>query len=224
MLIVSVKGLPANCNQITYVGRKFGEWIGSPLGNPFRREEKCKLCGVFHPTDESTLGCYRKYLFARIKANNKPVLDALRSLNENSVLGCWCCNCVEGREVKDQRCHAEVVASAWRYYTSQGLLAPAPAAEMTHPPIIPPPQQQIAAPATKKTPRRGGRKQKPDSVVEVDPPNDFDDSELTQDEKDLVKLAASVFSSSDLPDQSAYNAVTPVDAETEPIPTETEQV
>lgn len=130
MLIVNVHGLPYNHPMIVYVGRETGRFVGkkfigwnaSPLGNPIRRGRECPVCKGTHKTDVSTLPCYSKHLLTLIKKRDEDVLAALRQISETSILGCWCCNADEGRPADRRVCHAEIVASAWRWTKKEGLL------------------------------------------------------------------------------------------------------
>jgi len=109
MLIIDVHGLVPNTAEVTYVGRggKHG-WTNSALGNPF--------------VGNDALVKYSAWLFAKIKERDEDILAALRSLTPTSVLGCWCCTANDNREPKKRRCHAEIVAAAWRYCQTRGLL------------------------------------------------------------------------------------------------------
>jgi len=82
-----------------YIGRANGhaQLEASPLANPFKVSEYGR---------GGTLGHYRRWLWGRIQAGDTAVIEALRAIDETTVLVCWC---VPGP------CHAEVVlaAAAW---------------------------------------------------------------------------------------------------------------
>ena len=88
-----------------YIGRanRTAGLSQSPLANPF----KVKDFGG----RGRTLPRYRQWLWDRIQAGDKAVLDALRSIGPSSVLICWC---------KPGPCHGDVVkaASAWLHRQS----------------------------------------------------------------------------------------------------------
>jgi hypothetical protein len=88
-------------NRWLYIGR-VNRQVGlsqSPLANPF----KVKAFGGQHG---STLTHYRQWLWERIQAGDETVLDALKTIDENTVLVCYC---------KPGPCHGDVVkaAAAW---------------------------------------------------------------------------------------------------------------
>lgn len=99
------------CGSVTALNEAFGSrwhYIGranshaglprSPLANPF----KVKTFGG----RGKTLPHYRRWLWARIQAGDEAVLAALRSIDADTVLVCWC---------KPGPCHGDVVkaATAW---------------------------------------------------------------------------------------------------------------
>lgn len=73
-----------------YIGR------GTPLGNPFTVAE--------HGLD--ALDLYRRWLWDRIKARDRAVLQALRSITARHHLVCSCA---------PRPCHGDVVVAAWRW-------------------------------------------------------------------------------------------------------------
>jgi hypothetical protein len=83
-----------------YIGRanNYAGLPQSPLANPF----KVKDFGG----RGKTLPHYRLWLWERIQAGDTAVLDALRAIDESSVLVCYC---------KPGPCHGDVVkaAAAW---------------------------------------------------------------------------------------------------------------
>jgi hypothetical protein len=85
----------------TYIGRanRHAGLAGSPLANPFK-------IGDFGGQRGATLPSYRRWLWSRIQAGDTAVIEALRAIDETSVLVCWCA---------PSPCHGEVVkvAAAW---------------------------------------------------------------------------------------------------------------
>ena len=85
---------------VVYCGRP------STLGNyaaPLKREED----------REKVIAEYRQWLLDMIAENDDPVMDALRELNEDSILGCWC---------KPKLCHCDVIVEVWKDLKERGLL------------------------------------------------------------------------------------------------------
>jgi hypothetical protein len=82
-----------------YIGRqnRSASLPQSPLANPFRVRDY----GLGR-----TIPHYRRWLWERIESGDLAVLDTLRTINEASVLVCWC---------KPRPCHGDVVkaAAAW---------------------------------------------------------------------------------------------------------------
>lgn len=93
-----------------YIGRP------SPLGNPFTHLRTRTLAETQVATVEAAIAAYRQWLY-RMLANpgiqNDLVRDALRQLNTDSVLACWC---------KPNPCHGDVIDRAWHWATLEGLL------------------------------------------------------------------------------------------------------
>lgn len=87
-------------NKKTHAPTKADVYIGrpSPLGNPFVIGKDGDRTAVIEK--------YRQWLWERIKANDEAVLAALRALNDDSVLVCWCA---------PLPCHGDIVirAAAW---------------------------------------------------------------------------------------------------------------
>lgn len=88
-----------------YVGR------GSPLGNPYRPTS------ASHHSEELThdgaLQLYRKWLYDKIRGNDRRVLQAMRSITEDMALVCSC---------SPRPCHADFVARAWHWMSTNGML------------------------------------------------------------------------------------------------------
>ena len=78
-----------------YIGR------GSPLGNPFPITKEL-------PRLEA-IAKYKVYLIQRILSNNDIILNALRSLKEDSRLLCFC---------TPAPCHGDVIKEVWEELSS----------------------------------------------------------------------------------------------------------
>ena len=78
-----------------YIGR------GSPLGNPFPITKEL-------PRLEA-IAKYKVYLIQRILSNNDIILNALRSLKEDSKLLCFC---------SPAPCHGNIIKDIWEEITS----------------------------------------------------------------------------------------------------------
>ena len=82
-------------------------YCGRPttLGNPVELEREEDRPRVLQQ--------YREWLLGMIAANDDPVLDALRELKEDSVLGCWC---------KPKACHCDVIVEVWKDLKARGVI------------------------------------------------------------------------------------------------------
>ena len=84
-----------------YIGRanSHAGLPASPLANPFKVQAFGGQRGV-------TLSHYRGWLWQRIRAGDPAVVAALHSIDETTVLVCWC---------KPGPCHGDVIkaAAAW---------------------------------------------------------------------------------------------------------------
>lgn len=70
----------------------------SPLGNPFH---------IGRDGDrQEVIEKYRRWLWEKIKTNDAAVVDSIRSLKPDSVLGCWC---------HPLPCHCDIIIRAWEY-------------------------------------------------------------------------------------------------------------
>ena len=80
-----------------YVGRhNSGAGLpSSPLANPFKVSSDLPR--------EAAIEAYRHWLWQRIQAGDAEVLAVLRTIDDDSVLVCWC---------SPKPCHAEVIARA----------------------------------------------------------------------------------------------------------------
>jgi hypothetical protein len=105
MKIVNVKGMAPNAPGIVYCGRAVHGWKGSPLANPYR-------IGV-HGDRVQCLLKYMGHLYGKVSERDPEVMAALRSLSEDSVLGCWC---------TPQMCHCEFIAAQWQWLHDHGML------------------------------------------------------------------------------------------------------
>lgn len=87
-----------------YIGRanSYAGLPQSPLANPF----KVKDFGG----RGKTLPHYRRWLWGRIQAGDTAVLNALKAINESTVLVCYC---------KPGPCHGDVVKAAAEWLRSQ---------------------------------------------------------------------------------------------------------
>lgn len=75
-----------------YVGRP------TPLGNPWKIKRKAANAVRASAQDQ-----YKKWLWAKIKARDKEVMNALLAIPKDAILGCWC--------TPKPFCHAEIIAS-----------------------------------------------------------------------------------------------------------------
>lgn len=84
-----------NCKKETYT-----HYIGRPgtFGNPFSHRSNTRALWR-RDTREEAISAYEKY--AR---DYQELMDAIRDLPEDSVLGCWC---------KPQSCHGDVIMKLW---------------------------------------------------------------------------------------------------------------
>lgn len=100
MQIINVKSYggveKAKRRGVTYCGRP------SSLGNPYPLDNEADRPKVIEQ--------YREWLLAMIAENDDPVMDALKELNEFSVLGCWC----KPVHVAAGMCHCCVIVEVWK--------------------------------------------------------------------------------------------------------------
>ena len=85
--------------EYVYIGRADSELglQGSALGNPYTVEQFGR---------DQAIKMYRRWLWEQIEAEDEGVLAALRELDADSVLACWC---------KPEACHGDVVLAAWAW-------------------------------------------------------------------------------------------------------------
>lgn len=87
-----------------YIGRKGkGKW-----GNPVAMGRTCPECGQVHRDRGSTLQCYKRWLWRRMKADPGFVKE-IRSL-AGRTLGCYC---------KPHPCHGDVLRAACAWLIEQ---------------------------------------------------------------------------------------------------------
>jgi hypothetical protein len=70
----------------------------SPLANWFEIDK--------HGTREEVVALYEQYLLDHLERKDLAITKAFESLNENSILGCWC---------EPLLCHCEVIEEIWNY-------------------------------------------------------------------------------------------------------------
>lgn len=87
--------------------RKGVHYCGRPssLGNPYPLKSEADRATVLEQ--------YREWLLYMVADNDEPVMDALRELKEDSVLGCWC---------KPRACHCDIIVEIWTDLKARGLL------------------------------------------------------------------------------------------------------
>ena len=92
-----------------YIGRANSQagLPASPLANPFKPR---RLWRADYGGRGGTLPHYRRWLWERIRAGDPVVLAALRAINDETVLVCWC---------KPGPCHGDVVSAAADWLKSQ---------------------------------------------------------------------------------------------------------
>lgn len=59
---------------------------------------------------------FRHYLHRDIERGVKTIVEAMRAITEDSILGCWCVD-LEGETIftEPERCHCQLIAKAWRW-------------------------------------------------------------------------------------------------------------
>jgi predicted NAD-dependent protein-ADP-ribosyltransferase YbiA (DUF1768 family) len=92
----------AEAAGVTYLGRP------TVLGNPYSHLDVKGTIKV--ATREESVSRYKEWLWSRIKQEDQAVLMWLRSLREDSVLGCWCA---------PKECHCEVLIKAHGWLSAQ---------------------------------------------------------------------------------------------------------
>ncbi len=86
-----------------YCGRSFKEYDESDLHNPYIIGRDGLL--------QTVLSKYHKYLEESIEHSSAQSV-AMRSLTNDSVLGCWCINKKNAGD-KPWSCHCDIIASIW---------------------------------------------------------------------------------------------------------------
>lgn len=108
--VISVRGVKKNDESVVYVGRDWDGWVGSVLGNKFRKRD--------YGIDEC-LRLYREWLREEWVKDGEVKKELLRLVEkvkngEELVLGCWCC--VRG----DEKCHGKVLKEVIEILISKG--------------------------------------------------------------------------------------------------------
>jgi hypothetical protein len=98
----------AKAAGVVYCGRP--STLGNPCSSP---GAPCPVCGRVHfgpgmvqLTPDRSIPCYRRWLWARLKARDRVIIDALRALKADDRLGCFC---------SPKTCHLDVVVKAWEW-------------------------------------------------------------------------------------------------------------
>jgi hypothetical protein len=73
--------------NVHYCGRQMPGRKGSALGNPYKVGDQ-----------DNPIEKYREWLCKQIFGNNQAVIQELKSITENSILGCWCTD-LEGEAI-----------------------------------------------------------------------------------------------------------------------------
>lgn len=104
MNVISMRGKKIAFSQsIIRIDRK------TIFGNPVVVGKVCQFCGEMHSTNASTLPCYKRYLWKRMKSD----ADFTRSMIEiegAKALVCWC---------KPEPCHGDVLVDALEWLRTQ---------------------------------------------------------------------------------------------------------
>jgi hypothetical protein len=95
---------PATPPGLIYCGRSREHGGPSPLANPWPVE---LLPGETRAeAADRILGKYRRWLWSKIAAGDRAVLDVLDAIEPDAWLGCTCW---------PRRCHVEIIVRAWRW-------------------------------------------------------------------------------------------------------------
>lgn len=93
-------------------------WIyggrGTPLGNPFRRQD---YVGEDPEGRPMAISLYRRHLWKLVKADDPRIWMALRSIQPDTHLVCSCA---------PKPCHLDEVVKLWHYLETTGRLHPSP--------------------------------------------------------------------------------------------------
>ena len=97
------------------LNQAFGDhWVYIGRANSYAGLEQSPLANPFKVRDfggrGKTLPHYRRWLWGRIQAGDTAVLNALKAINESTVLVCYC---------KPGPCHGDVVKAAAEWLRSQ---------------------------------------------------------------------------------------------------------
>ena len=117
MRIIDLHDVPADVTEYKYVGRRMAgshPLNGSPLANPFKLMRGKSPDGIAKIIQQ-----YREWLYAKLRWGDAEVLKALRTITDDSVLACWCCD-LSGPDVLagPYQCHAQVIFAAARWLRS----------------------------------------------------------------------------------------------------------
>lgn len=104
-------------NKKTHIESRYDVYVGRPsvLGNQWthRPEVAAKYKWMtLVATREDAVAYYKQWLWTQIKIQNKEVMAALRALNKDTVLVCWC---------SPLACHGDVIKAAWGWMEAQKL-------------------------------------------------------------------------------------------------------
>ncbi len=86
-------------------------YIGRPSmwGNPHALGFLCSLCQEEHGRSEAV------QLYEEYARGNPKLLEAIKALPEDTILGCWCA---------PRACHGDVIAKLWKEMHSETCEAP----------------------------------------------------------------------------------------------------
>jgi hypothetical protein len=93
-------------NELKRMG---GVYCGRPsiLGNPYSHKPIPGTIKV--GSRDEAIEAYRKWLWHQLKGKNQQIIKALKSLTDDSILGCWC---------SPERCHCSVIEAASKWLRS----------------------------------------------------------------------------------------------------------
>ena len=89
----------AEAAGVIYVGRP------TPLGNPF---------SLLKFSRQNSIDRYRRWLYERLTIGDEKVIEALESLTDKSVIGCFC---------KPLACHGDIIVKAWTWWRTKNGFA-----------------------------------------------------------------------------------------------------
>ena len=112
MKIINVRGVKPGTEGVVYCGRQWAGWKTSPLDNPYHKSFVCKVCKKIHTTPTDTIPYYKYWLVNNVVQENPVIIQAMKSLNKDSTLGCWCA---------PAKCHCEIIAEVWEQFFNERL-------------------------------------------------------------------------------------------------------